>query len=228
MRVRRFLYLVLMLLAVALLWQIIEVSSQPLPSPAPSIPTLPPQELFLPAAARPDAAEGEMLAAAIAQGNPFDFRRGQKGFSLEAEIPPPTHLKVTEVLQDEVVFVDSSQEGKVVRARKGEAVGPYRVQEVTSTSVTLAYGSDQTAVLFPPPSHLKVIGILQDEAVFVDSLQEGKLVYAHKGEAVGPYRVQEVTSTSVTFAYGFGQTTVLSLPWFDGAGGLRIEVVPGK
>jgi len=167
MHVRRFLYLVLMLLSAVLLWQIIEVRSQPLPSPAPSIPTLPPQEFFLPPAARPDAAEGEILAAAIAQRNPFDLRRRQQySFSLGLQAPAPTHLKVIGVLQDEVVFVDSSQEGKVVYARKGETVGPYYVQEVTSTSVTLAYGS--------------------------------------------------------------GQTTVLSLPGFDGAGGLRIEVVPGK
>lgn len=166
MRVRRSLYLLLILLSAVLLWQIIEVRRQPLPSPAPSIPTLPPQEFFLPAATRPDAKEGEALALAIAQKNPFDVKRGQKEASSKAEVLPPTHLKV--------------------------------------------------------------IGVLQDEVVFVDSSQEGKVVYAHKGEAVGPYRVQDVTSTSVTLTYGSGQTTVLSLPGFDGAEGLRIEVVPGK
>ena len=166
MRIRRFLYLLLTLLSAALLWQIIEVRSQPLPSPTPSIPTLPPQKFFLPAAARPDAAEGETLALAIAKKNPFDLRRGQSNSSSLEQVSPPIHLKV--------------------------------------------------------------IGVLQDEVVFVDSSQEGKVIYAHKGEAVGPYHVQEVTPTSVTLAYGSGQTIVLSLPGFDGAGGLRIEVVPGK
>ncbi len=151
MRVRRFLYLLLILLSTALLWQIIEVRSQLLPSPAPSIPTLPLQEIFLPTAARPNAAEGEILAAAVAQKNPFDVRRGQLSSSSSGlAASAPTHLKVIGILQDEVAFVDSSQGGKVVYARKGEAVGPYRVQEVTSTSVTLAYGSGQTATLSLP------------------------------------------------------------------------------
>jgi hypothetical protein len=150
MRVRRFLYLLLILLSVALLWQIVEVRSQLLPSPAPSIPTLPPQELFLPTAARPNAAEGKALAAAIAQGDPFDVRRKQRDSFPNAEVPPPSHLKVIGVLQGEVAFTDSSQGGKVVYARKGEAVGPYRVQEVTSISVTLVYGSDQTTILSLP------------------------------------------------------------------------------
>jgi hypothetical protein len=151
MRVRRFLYFLLMLLSVALVWQIIEVRSQPLPSPAPSIPTLPPQELFLPTVARPNAAEGETLATVTAQKNPFDVKRGQQSFfSSGLPASAPTHLKVIGILQDEVTFADSSQEGKVVYARKGEAVGPYRVQEVTSTSVTLTYGSGQTAILALP------------------------------------------------------------------------------
>lgn len=150
MRVRRFLYLVLVLLSAVILWQIIEVRSQPLPSPAPSVSDQPPQEFFLPAAERPNAAEGEALAMAIARKNPFDPKRGQSNSTPELATAPPTHLKVVGVLQDEVIFVDSSQGGQMVYGRKGEAVGPYRVQEVTSTSVTLVYGSGEAAVLSLP------------------------------------------------------------------------------
>ncbi len=152
MRLRRLLYLVLLLLSGVLIWQIVEVRTQPLPAWEPTIPQTVRAAIALPPLSRPAAAEGEGMVVAIAEKNPLDVKRGKKDPPPPApQYPPPTHLKLVGVAltaeQKAVVLLDSSQGGKVLRLRAGETIGPYRLQEITPTTALFTYGNNLSATL---------------------------------------------------------------------------------
>lgn len=67
----------------------------------------------------------------------------------------------------------------------------------------------------PPPSHLKLVGVLlthaRTEALFADATQGGKVVHVGTGEALGAYKLLSVTPSQVTLSTGQNGNEV-SLP----------------
>lgn len=68
-------------------------------------------------------------------------------------VPPPSHLRLVGILRtvdrEEAFFADSTQGGKVVRVRKGESIGSYRVVSVNPLQATLTMGQDGDEVSLP-------------------------------------------------------------------------------
>ncbi|MEW6301430.1 MAG: hypothetical protein AB1671_27470, partial [Thermodesulfobacteriota bacterium] len=63
------------------------------------------------------------------------------------------HLKLVGIIlfpgQEEAFFSDSSQGGKVVRLRKGETLGSYRLVQIAPLQATLTLGQDGEEVSLP-------------------------------------------------------------------------------
>lgn len=146
MRVRRFLYLVLLLLAGALGWQVVATWTTTPPEVNPP-PLLPDQASDREEALLhfPSLDEGERLATVIADKDLFSpsrQRREEEGV-VQVSVPPPTHLKLVGVLQlsgqEEAFFTDAQQGGKVVRVKVGEEIGQYRLTRARRNSVTLTF-----------------------------------------------------------------------------------------
>lgn len=155
MRIRRFLHLILFVVAVLLLWQGVSTWSHtvpvPLPHATPGATAEPP--LVIPPARSPDA--GEQFAEVIADKDLFapTRRRATVEGPQATSVPPPSHLKLVGVLmvadRQEALFMDSSQGGKVVRIRPGEAIGSYRLTKLTPGYATLALGQEGGEVTLP-------------------------------------------------------------------------------
>ncbi len=154
MRVRRFLYLVLLLLAAALGWQVVAtwttVSLEV--TPAPPLPSQPDrgEEALL----RFPLDKSKGMATVIAGKNLFDPTRQQHDEEegvVEVAIPPPDHLKLVGVLQlsgeEQAFFTDAQRGGKVVRVRVGEEIGQYRLTQAEHGSVTLAFSDGEEVSL---------------------------------------------------------------------------------
>jgi len=158
MRVRRFLHILLFTGVIVLLWQLLATWRRPLPelnvlalggteAEAPLPPT--------PAPVRPGASK--QLAEVIADKDLFAPSRSravvEESVTVKETVPPPSHLKLVGVFlapkREEAFFVDSSQGGKVVRARKGEALGAYQLVGVTPQRVTLTMGQEGDEVELP-------------------------------------------------------------------------------
>lgn len=150
MRVRRFLYLVLLLLLGALGWQVVATWTTAPPEVNPSPP------LAGQASGREEALgsfpsldEGQRLAAVIADKDLFDptRQRPEEEGVVQTSIPPPDHLKLVGVLQlsgqEQAFFTDAQQGGKVVRVRVGEEIGQYRLTQAERDSVTLAFAEGE-------------------------------------------------------------------------------------
>jgi hypothetical protein len=157
MRVRRFLHILLLTGVLALLWQVVATWRRPLPElsgtaskESEADAPLPPSPVVVPAA-------GRQLAEAIADKDLFSSSRSravvEESVPVKETVPPPSHLKLVGVFltpkREEAFFVDSSQGGKVVRARKGESLGAYQLVQVTPLHVTLTVGQDGDEVQLP-------------------------------------------------------------------------------
>jgi hypothetical protein len=157
MRVRRFLHILLLTGVLALLWQVVATWRRPLPELSGTASNdseadvpLPPSPVVVPAA-------GRQLAEVIAEKDLFSSSRSravvEESVPVKETVPPPSHLKLVGVFltpkREEAFFVDSSQGGKVVRARKGESLGAYQLVQVTPLHVTLTVGQDGDEVQLP-------------------------------------------------------------------------------
>jgi len=60
----------------------------------------------------------------------------------------------------------------------------------------------------PPPSHLKLVGVLlsraREEALFADASQGGKVVRVKQGDTIGSYQLLRVTPAEVKLSLGSG------------------------
>lgn len=157
MRIRRFLHILLQIGVIVLLWQIISTWRRPLPE----LVAATPGNAEGGAVAQPSplrtAGDGKPLAEAIADKDLFSPSRSRATEPVEVATPvatpPPSHLKLIGVFlspnREEAFFVDSSQGGKVVRVRKGESLGAYRLNKVSPLRVTLIVGQDGEEVALP-------------------------------------------------------------------------------
>lgn len=156
MRIRRFIHFLLFFLAIVLLWRVVDTWSRPSPlSAAPSSPR--PEERIVPRFPPPPTpAVGKQLAQIVAEKDLFSPSRSRAVVDpqpIATAVPPPAHLKLVGVLlfpgQEEAFFSDSSQGGKVIRLRKGETLGAYRLVHILPLQATLALGQDGEEVNLP-------------------------------------------------------------------------------
>lgn len=155
MRVRRFLHLVLLVIVGALAWQVVATWSRPLPHIGAVAPNSGESETPLPPLPGSRPQTGRQFAEVIANKDLFSPSRSrevEESPSVET-IPPPSHLKLVGVIltpdREEAFFADASQGGKVVRVRKGESLGSYRLSQIGPLQVTLTLGEDGEEVSLP-------------------------------------------------------------------------------
>ena len=150
MRVRRFFHILLLVGVITLLWQVGATWYRPLPELVAASPGSLEEVLPLPSPPAVTPEISRQLAEAIADKDLFSPSRSriaeESSTPVKETVPPPSHLKLVGVFlspkRAEAFFVDSSQGGKVVRVRKGEALGAYRLAQVTPLNVTLTMGQD--------------------------------------------------------------------------------------
>ncbi len=155
MRVRKFLHFFLFFVVALLSWRIAETWWRPLEEPRPAGQSGVEEETPLPATHVFSPQVGKRYADVIADKDLFVPSRTRALVAAQAvaAVPPPSHLKLVGVIlaqgKEEAFFADSSQGGKVVRARKGEALGAYKLVGVSPVQATLALGQDGDEVSMP-------------------------------------------------------------------------------
>lgn len=155
MRVRKFLHFFLFFVVALLSWRIAETWWRPLEEPRPAGQPGAEEEIPLPATHVLSPQVGKRYADVIADKDLFVPSRARALVAAQAvaAVPPPSHLKLVGVIlahgKEEAFFADSSQGGKVVRARKGEALGAYKLVGVSPVQATLALGQDGDEVSMP-------------------------------------------------------------------------------
>ncbi|MBI3248724.1 MAG: hypothetical protein HYZ50_19660 [Deltaproteobacteria bacterium] len=155
MRVRKFLHLFLFLVVGLLSWRIAETWWRPLEEQRPPGQPSAEEETPLPPARPMTPQVGKRYADGIADKDLFVPSRTRALVEAKAvaAVPPPSHLKLVGVMlargKEEAFFADSSQGGKVIRARKGETLGSYKLVSVGSSQATLAMGQDGNEVSMP-------------------------------------------------------------------------------
>lgn len=149
MRVRRFLHFLLLLVVFLLLWRIVEAWRRPLEDYRTVTRPGPTEEKPLPPAKVNSPQIGQRFANIIADKDLFvpSRSRAQTEAAPVATIPPPSHLKLVGVLlangKEEAFFSDATQGGKVVRLRKGESLGSYKLVSLTPLQATLTMGQEE-------------------------------------------------------------------------------------
>lgn len=155
MRIRRFLHVVLFFFACLLVWQIVETWRRPLAEQRSAAQSSPLEEKPLPAFQAPPPQTGRRYAEVIADKDLFAPSRSRAAVETKpvATVPPPSHLKLVGVVlthgREEALFADSTQGGKVVRIRRGEALGSYKLVGVAPLQATLTMGQDGDEVSLP-------------------------------------------------------------------------------
>lgn len=90
-----------------------------------------------------------------------------------------------------------------VGAQFAEIIADKDLFAPTRKRATVA-GPQATSV--PPPSHLKLVGVLlfsdRQEALLADSSQGGKVAHVRQGESIGSYRLIKMTAGQITLALG--------------------------
>ena len=157
MRIRRFFHTILALIALGIVWQVVNTWNRALPG-------VPPESAR---ARTPDRAAtalparatqiGQRLARQITDKDLFspDRRRPvvvQQTVSTEPT-PPPSHLTLVGVLltpgREEAFLANSSQGNRVTRVQKGEQIEHYRLTRLTASEATLALGDGGDEVALP-------------------------------------------------------------------------------
>jgi hypothetical protein len=145
----------LFLIACFLLWKIGEAWRRPLEEERAASQQNPTEEKPLPSMQTPTLQAGKRYAEIIADKDLFtpSRSRAQKESAPVVTIPPPSHLRLVGVLRaidrEEAFFADSTQGGKVVRVKKGESIGSYRLVSIAPLQATLSMGQDGDEVSLP-------------------------------------------------------------------------------
>ena len=155
MRVRRFLHILLLIVAGVLIWQAVATWSRPFPATDSSAQDGVEKDKPLPPAQGSAEEAGKQFAEVISDKDLFAPSRSRvvKDSTPVAAVAPPSHLKLVGIVlspdREEAFFADSTQGGKVVRVRKGDTFGSYRLAQVTPSQATLALGDDGEEVSLP-------------------------------------------------------------------------------
>lgn len=155
MRVRRFLHILLFCIACLLVWKIGETWRRPLEEARSSAQPNSAEEKSIPLQQLPTPQIGKRYAEVITDKDLFVPSRSRtlKEATPAAAVPPPSHLRLVGVVRtaerEEAFLADSTQGGKVVRVRKGELIGSYRLTNVAPLQATLSMGQDGDEVSLP-------------------------------------------------------------------------------
>ena len=158
MRIRRFFHTVLAVIALGIVWQMVNTWSRALPGVQPEATRARTQDR--PATALPlrSLQAGQRLAQQIADKDLFSPDRQRpvvvQPADTDAKIEPPSHLTLVGVLltpgREEAFLADSSQGNRVTRVQKGEQIGDlYRLTRLTAAEATLSLGDSGGEVALP-------------------------------------------------------------------------------
>jgi type II secretory pathway component PulC len=146
----------LFFIAIVLLWRVVETWSRTTPPLVPDPQPQPQNEAVPRPTPVPTLTIGKQVAQVITEKDLFSPSRKQtvqEAAPAPAPVAPPAHLKLVGVIlfpdHEEAFFADSSQGGKVVRMRKGESLGSYRLMQVMPLQATLSLGQDGEEVSLP-------------------------------------------------------------------------------
>jgi hypothetical protein len=149
-RIRKFLHFLLFLVVFFLLWRVVEAWRRPLEEYQTAARQGPAEEKPLPPSHVTSPQAGKRFANIIADKDlfvPSRSRAQEEVKSSVATVPPPSHLKLVGVLlasgKEEAFFSDATQGGKVVRLRKGESLGSYKLVSVAPLQATLTMGQEE-------------------------------------------------------------------------------------
>ena len=157
MRIRRFFHTILAVIALGIVWQMVNTWSRAMPGVQPE--SARPQKKDRPATALPARSirTGQRLAQQITDKDLFspDRKRPvvvQQAVSTEPP-EPPSHLTLVGVLltpgREEAFLADSSQGNRVTRVQKGEQIDLYRLTRLTASEATLSLGDNAGEVALP-------------------------------------------------------------------------------
>jgi hypothetical protein len=101
-------------------------------------------------------------------------------------------------------------------------------KDLFASSRSRAVKNVAPVVSVPPPSHLKLVGVVlthaRTEALFADATQGGKVVRVGEGEALGAYKLVSVTPSQVTLTTSQnGNEVSLPLLVADSAGAVQAQ-----
>jgi hypothetical protein len=144
------LHFLLFLVVVFLIWRIAEAWRRPLEEYRTAARQGPAEEKPLPPSKVTSPQIGKRFAAIIADKDLFVPSRSRAQEEVAppvATIPPPSHLKLVGVVlthgKEEAFFADATQGGKVVRLRKGESLGSYKLVSLAPLQATLTMGQEE-------------------------------------------------------------------------------------
>ena len=157
MRIRRFFHTILAVIALGIVWQMVNTWSRALPGVQPESARARTKDRPATALSVRSIQTGQRLARQITDKDLFspDRKRAvvvQQAVSTEPP-PPPSHLTLVGVLltpgREEAFLADSSQGNRVTRVQKGEQIDLYRLTRLTASEATLSLGDDGGEVALP-------------------------------------------------------------------------------
>lgn len=194
MRIRRFLHFLLFLVVCLLVWRIVEAWQRPLVGQRTAAKPNSTEEKSLPLYRAISPQVGKRFANIIADKDLFvpSRSRAQEEVKPVEAVPPPSHLKLVGVVlafgKEEAFFADSTQGGKVIRARKGESLGSYKVVSVAPLQATLTMGPEEGEEVSLPLLILDSTTAAQAPRL-VPQMNENQgragQAFDHSGDAVG-------------------------------------------
>ena len=158
MRIRRFFHTVLAVIALGIIWQMVNTWSRAMPGVQPESARTRTQERSATALPARSIQTGQRLARPITDKDLFSPDRQRPVVVQQAdtnvEIEPPSHLTLVGVLltpgREEAFLSDSSQGNRVTRVQKGEQIGDlYRLTRLTAAEATLSLGNGGGEVALP-------------------------------------------------------------------------------
>ena len=157
MRIRRFFHTVLAVIALGIIWQMVNTWSRAMPGVQPESARTRTQDRSATALPARSIQTGQRLARPITDKDLFSPDRQRPVVVQQAdtnvEIEPPSHLTLVGVLltpgREEAFLSDSSQGNRVTRVQKGEQIELYRLTRLTASEATLSLGDNGGEVALP-------------------------------------------------------------------------------
>ncbi len=157
MRIRRFFHTILAVIALGIIWQMVNTWSRAMPGVQPESAHARTKDRSAPALPVRVIQTGQRLARQITDKDLFspDRKRPvvvQPAVSTEPP-PPPSHLTLVGVLltpgREEAFLADSSQGNRVTRVQTGEQIDRYRLTHLTASEAIISLGDDAEEVVLP-------------------------------------------------------------------------------
>ena len=157
MRIRRFFHTLLAVIALGIVWQMVNTWNRAMPGIQPESARAQKKDRSAPALPARSIQTGQRLAQQITDKDLFSPDRKRPAVVQPAVStgppPPPSHLTLVGVLltpgREEAFLADSSQGNRVTRVQKGEQIDLYRLTHLTAAEATLSLGDNAGEVALP-------------------------------------------------------------------------------